>query len=123
MIQLIAVVLGGMLGAASRYGINLLFHHQAEAGFPAATLFVNIAGSFAIGFLWGLSFHSPMSLLWRNFLFIGFLGSFTTFSSFSLESMGMIQKGEFFLAIAYILSQNVLSLGAAFAGYALALKA
>lgn len=115
--QILAIMLGGMLGALARFGTGSLIQKLAGSAFPYGTLTVNVTGSLLIGLLWGFSNHFHFPPVLRTFLFIGFLGSFTTFSSFSLETMGMIQKGQIAPAFLYIILQNVLGISAAFLGY------
>lgn len=62
--------------------------------FPFGTFVVNMIGSFLIGFLWGVADYLPFPPNWRNFIFVGFLGSFTTFSTYMLESLNYIKDGN-----------------------------
>lgn len=89
------VFLGGGIGAAARYWLSGLIHERLGSGFPYGTLVVNIVGCFIIGFVMGSMqerFLSHPSL--RLFLTIGILGGFTTFSSFSYETIAMLKDGE-----------------------------
>lgn len=113
------VFLGGGLGAAARHGVNRAALHLLGAGFPWATLAVNIAGSFAMGLLAG-RFVAAAGLEWRLFLVTGLLGGFTTFSAFSLDAVTLWQRGEPLHAAAYVLASVLLSLLALLAGMALA---
>lgn len=103
--QFILVGLGGFLGAIARFSVNRAFSARAAAdgslaatvqpAFPLSTLLVNVAGSFFIGLLVVLA----GSRLWlegdtRLFLVTGFLGAFTTFSAFSLETLQLFESGE-----------------------------
>jgi CrcB protein len=99
------VFLGGGLGAATRYWLSGWVHERLGSAFPYGTLTVNILGCFVIGLVMGSMeerFLSHPSL--RVFLTIGILGGFTTFSSFSYETIAMIRDGEFAYA-----SLNVLA--------------
>jgi fluoride exporter len=100
------VGLGGFLGSVARYLIAVLFAGYLSSTFPFATLAVNIAGCFLIGILVALSDRSNiLSPEWRIFLTTGFCGGFTTFSTFSYESLRLMQDGEFlYLAINVLLS-------------------
>ena len=102
--ELLLVACGGAAGAVCRYGVGLAFAGAGAAtAFPWGTLTVNIAGSFCIGLLWGLCAGADWFLEWgRAVLVIGFLGAFTTFSAFSIETVLMIHGGRIGTAIAYV---------------------
>jgi CrcB protein len=90
------VFLGGGIGAATRYWLSGLVHGRLGSAFPYGTLVVNILGCFVIGLIMGSMqerFVSTPPL--RLFLTIGILGGFTTFSSFSYETIAMLKDGEF----------------------------
>jgi|APThiThiocy_cv2_1041547.scaffolds.fasta_scaffold30563_4 CrcB protein len=117
-LQLIAAVaLGGAVGSIGRYlagiGVGKLF----GSGFPWGTLIINIAGSFLIGVLvesFALRWNLPQAA--RVFLTVGICGGFTTFSTFSLESALMIERGELGSAAAYIVGSVAVGVLALFAG-------
>ena len=113
MVKTLAVVaLGGALGASLRYLVGL------AVAFPLGTLAVNVAGSFAIGLLWaGMADRGGMPAL---FLMVGLLGGFTTFSSFSLDVLRLIEDGRQPAAGAYIAASVALSLIACWLGLMLA---
>ncbi len=93
MINLLAVAAGGAVGALSRYGLVLVVSRLGFTGFPWATLIANVSGSFLIGLIWALLEHKSMlETPWRALLIVGLLGGFTTFSSFSLETLTMMQQ-------------------------------
>lgn len=107
----LAVAFGGSLGAISRY-ITVLFA-QGVWGlrFPYGTLIVNTSGSFLAGFFVTLLIgRFSVEEYWRLFFFTGFLGAYTTFSSFAAESLFMIEKGQWAKLITNILVNNVGSL-------------
>jgi fluoride exporter len=114
---LLAVAGGGALGAVSRYLVFIAAGHLLGAGFPFGTLIVNIVGSFAMGVLTEI-----MALVWsastqtRLFLVVGFLGAFTTFSTFSLDFVVMYERGRLLLSALYIGASVVCSIGALFFG-------
>jgi CrcB protein len=98
-LNIVLVFLGGGLGAMARYGMQGVVYRWMGAAFPYGTLVVNIVGSFLIGALMSASesrFLLNPSL--RIFLAIGILGGFTTFSSFSFETVSMIRDGEYLFA-------------------------
>ena len=114
--------LGGFLGALLRYLVSgLVYEVLREPLFPYGTLVVNVLGCFAIGLLAGLAeargLFSPEA---RVFLLIGFLGSFTTFSTFGYETLQLLKAGELLLAGANVGGQVMLSLSGVWAGDALA---
>jgi len=107
------------LGAVARYGINQLF--VAQGGSPIwATFFANISGSFILGFIVGfVSTHPTWSLESRMFISVGFLGSYTTFSTLSLTTIQSLQKGDIYSAIFNIGASISIGCAAAFIGIVL----
>jgi CrcB protein len=104
---------GGAIGAVSRYGVNLLAVRIMGHGFPWGTLAVNVAGSFIMGALIALFAHlwqPPESV--RIFFVTGFLGAFTTFSTFSLDTVALYERGDIMLSGLYVLASVILSVGA-----------
>lgn len=97
------VTLGGGLGALARFLVsNWLF---LPGRFPWATLAINIAGSFAIGLLWGIGQQQAWFENWgRYLLVVGVLGGFTTFSAFSLETAALAENGRYLQALGYVLA-------------------
>ena len=86
----LAIAVGGALGSVARHGVNVLVHGRwPMARFPFATLIVNVAGCLIIGLLAGLIMSERLALrfYWREFLFVGILGGFTTFSTFGLDTI------------------------------------
>lgn len=83
---------GGAIGTSLRYLIFVLIEKKTGHGFPWATLIVNLAGSFAIGFFWALFEKTAVSPATRMFIFIGILGSFTTFSTFAFDNMNLFNQ-------------------------------
>ncbi|MBU2926075.1 fluoride efflux transporter CrcB [Colwellia sp. 4_MG-2023] len=89
------VALGGACGASLRFYISQLVLNWLGKGFPFATLMVNITGSFIMGLLYQLIEHEILDInVHRTLIGIGFLGAFTTFSTFSLDSLLLIQQGD-----------------------------
>lgn len=118
--SLLAVALGGSLGALCRYGIAQWIAMTWPKAFPLATLTVNLIGCLIIGILYGLWASRPeFSPVLRQGLFIGFLGAFTTFSTFSLDALRLMENGESLLALGYILLSVCVCLVATWAGLSL----
>lgn len=120
-LQLIAAVAaGGAFGAVGRYLVAAQVTAWAGTGFPLGTLIVNVLGSFVMGLLveLGALVWSPSPEL-RAFLTVGFLGAFTTFSTFSMETVLLYERGALALCALYVALSVVLSVGAFFAALAL----
>ena len=119
MIKLLFIAIGGAGGALSRYGVG---RAMARFGveFPWGTLCVNLVGSFLIGLLAGVQLgisDSPRMRLLMALAITGFLGAFTTFSAFSMESVSLVRREQFVLAGANVLGNCVFGLLLAFAGF------
>ncbi len=108
---------GGAIGTLGRYGLSGFIFNKFEAHFPLGTLVVNLLGSFIIGFLWGLGEKFQFSPNMRVFIFVGLLGGFTTFSSFTLECYDLIRSGEVSRALLYLALSNVLGLAFVYFGF------
>src|SRR3984893_2643917 len=114
------VFLGGGLGAALRHGVNLAAARFAGTGFPYGTLFINVAGSLAMGLLVEyFALKAGLPQRWRLFLTTGILGGFTTFSAFSLDAALLYERGQLAGAAIYVVASVVLAIGALFAGLAI----
>ncbi len=122
MTKSILVGFGGFLGSIARYLAGGAVQRLAEgSAFPYGTLFVNVTGCLAIGFLAALSeARGVLSPEARVFLMVGILGGYTTFSSFGYETLQLVRGGEMPAAAANILVQVVVGLGAVWAGAATA---
>ena len=117
MSNLIFIALGGAGGALARYGLYVLVHGEGPLRFPWATLAVNGLGSFAIGIAYVLIIERGMLHPdWRHIAMIGFLGAFTTFSTFSLEALSLFEAGQLSLALGYVALSVVACLLAVWAG-------
>jgi len=113
----VLVFLGGGLGAAARYGVAGIVQRLTGPVFPFGTLAVNVLGSFLIGLVLGLSErHMSLSPAFRTFFAVGVLGGFTTFSTFSYETMSLVQDGEIISAVANITGTVLCCLGGVWAG-------
>ncbi len=106
----IAVALGGALGSLLRYGLDYLIR-SIPARFPFGTLTVNMLGCLLIGFLWGYFGRMTVSHEFRLFLFTGFLGGLTTFSTFARESQQLLSSGNTGYGILYIVISNFAGIG------------
>lgn len=103
MSNLIFIALGGAGGALARYGLYVLVHGEESVRFPWATLAANALGSFAIGIAYVLIIERAMLHPdWRHIAMIGFLGAFTTFSTFSLEALALFESGRTLVALGYV---------------------
>ena len=109
--KLLMIGLAGACGALSRYGLSLGVHHACGAGFPYGTFIVNILGCFLFGFVWMLFGERLMgSDLLRLMALTGFMGAFTTFSTFSFETVQLIKDAEWILAVVNVTGQIILGL-------------
>ena len=108
---LVAVASGGAIGAILRYVISVWFVNNYASSFPWPTLIANAIGALLIGILYVLIAEKGLvAVTWRPFLIIGLLGALTTFSSFSLEAITLVEQAEWFLAVVYALSSVLLCL-------------
>ena len=103
-----------------KHNLSGLPYKYSNTIFPWGTLLVNISGAFLIGLIWGAFEERGISPQIRTFIFIGFLGGFTTFSTFALETMNLFKEGAIKLAFVNILANNLLSIVLVFVGFFLA---
>jgi CrcB protein len=118
----IAVAVGGAIGSVARHGVNRLVHQGWPLlRFPIATVIVNAVGCCAIGVLAGLiaTGRLPMRTTWREFVFVGILGGFTTFSTFGLDTITLVRGGASDQALMNVLLQLVCGVGGVYAGLVL----
>jgi CrcB protein len=114
---IIYIAIGGMLGTLARYGMQQWVNRNFIFAFPYGTFAVNILGCFLIGIVYALSEKGNLlTPEWRLFLTTGFCGGFTTFSTFSYESMQLMRDGEYLTMIVYSLASMVIGITAVFFG-------
>ncbi len=117
----LAVAFGGALGAVSRLFVYNAFAHATKSTYPWATFTVNVVGSFLIGIAFILiTERMDMGPYWRGIVTVGFLGAFTTFSTFSMDVIALLEQGQFSQAIMYVLSSVMVCIIAAWLGLSLA---
>ncbi|MFQ5570714.1 MAG: fluoride efflux transporter CrcB [Rhodothermales bacterium] len=117
MTKLLLIAAGGAVGAVLRYVVSGLTYRLFDETFPWGTLAVNLLGSFVIGLVWAVLERVVLSPKLTTFLFIGVLGAFTTFSTYSLESFHLLRDGEVRLGLVNILASNVLGLALVYVGF------
>jgi fluoride exporter len=120
--RILAIACGGALGAVARYGLNILFA-KTLLPFPFATFFINVTGSFLIGFLATLfAQRLDVNESLRLFLTVGFLGAYTTFSTFEFETFTLMREKQLPIAILYVSMSFAIGLTGVLAGVWLARK-
>ena len=121
MTDFLIISLGALVGANARYLLSRYAAKELGPVFPYGTLFINIAGSLIVGFfvIWTTE-RVLADPRWRLLIVVGFCGSFTTFSSYAFESMAYLEQGQWLLLVTNVLTNNLLCLGGALAGMALA---
>ncbi len=119
--DLLIISLGAVFGANARWIISRFAARILGPVFPYGTLFINVTGSFIVGFfmIWSTQ-RVLVDPRWRLLIVVGFCGAFTTFSSFAYETMAYVEQGQWLLLFTNFLSNNLLCLAAALGGMALA---
>ena len=119
--DILVISIGAILGANARWIISRYAARVLGPMFPYGTLFINVTGSFIVGFfmIWATE-RVLLDPRWRLLIVVGFCGAFTTFSSYAFETMSYFEQGQWLLMFANFASNNLLCLGAALAGMALA---
>ena len=118
--RLIAIAVGGAIGALLRYAVSGLAYNLFGEAFPWGTMSVNLLGCLLIGFLWQTFEATALSPQLRALIFIGGLGAFTTFSTYGLESLNLLRDGQMRMGLLNILGSNLLGIVAVFVGIVLA---
>lgn len=119
--EILVISIGAIIGANARWIISRYAARFISPVFPYGTLFINVSGSFIVGFfmIWATE-RVLIDPRWRLLVVVGFCGAFTTFSSFAFETMAYFEQGQYFLMLMNFVSNNLLCLGAALAGMAFA---
>lgn len=115
--KLIAVGIGGGIGSIARYSINMAASKLAPINFPIGTLIANLLGCLLIGFLWSYFDRVHINNEYRLFIFTGFLGGFTTFSTFARETEQLFKTGEVFHGLSYLLLSNLFGISMVAVGF------
>ena len=115
--QVLLVGVGGFAGSVLRYLAYLWIDKRFKGVFPLSTLFVNTLGSLILGLIVGLFIKSNISPELRLFLGVGICGSFTTFSTFAMENVSLLEQKDMVTAASYTLASIILGMVMAFAGY------
>ncbi len=119
--KILLIGAGGFVGAIIRYWVGGYIQTLSKgAAFPYATLLINVTGCLVIGYLARLALHNMLSLEMRLLLISGFLGAYTTFSTFGNETVLLMQNNSSLLAYIYIAASIILGLGAVWLGQTLA---
>ncbi len=113
------VAVGGAVGASARYGIGRIIRTNPAAPFPWATFLINISGAFLIGLLVVVASRHGWPGWWRPLLAIGILGGYTTFSTFSLETVELAMHGRYDLAALYAFGSLAVGLAGCWLGMSL----
>jgi CrcB protein len=113
----LAVSIGGILGANTRYLVSLYIAERLGTAFPYGTLLINVTGSLIIGFFLTLAVERfNLDPLWRLFFATGFLGAYTTFSSYTFETAQLVRDGSYGLAFVYLFGSVLAGMIGVFAG-------
>ena len=117
MIQTLSIALGGALGSVARFWLSNVVYAALGRGFPYGTLAVNVLGSLLVGLLYVLLVERfAVASEWRNLWVVGLLGAFTTFSTFSLDTLHLLQQAAYLKAVTNMLLSVVACLVAAYIG-------
>jgi CrcB protein len=120
-VEFLWVGLGGFVGANARYALSVWLIERLGVAFPFHTLLINVSGSLVVGVLVTLfTERLVVDPAWRLLLVVGFLGGYTTFSSYTFEALALVEAGDWPAAAWYVLSSNGLGLIAVFVGLGLA---
>ncbi len=119
--KILAVGCGGFLGAVARYQISLLIGSRLKTDFPLPTFIINITGAFILAFFMTLALDKfEINPWWRLFFTVGFLGAYTTFSTFEYETFNLVTDSQFFLAFLNLFGSALAGIIAVWLGNTLA---
>jgi CrcB protein len=118
---ILCVAAGGLVGAPTRFLVDRFVADRVETDFPLGTFLINISGSFLLGLLTGLDLGGNMPVLVKAFVGTGFCGAYTTFSTWSFETVRLMEEGDYLEAFLNAIGSLLVGLLAAGAGIALGL--
>jgi CrcB protein len=118
-VEYLMIGLGGILGANTRYLVAGWVAERFGLAFPWGTFLINISGSFILGLFLAYMLRYPTYQYPRLFFAVGFLGAYTTFSTFSVETLQLIQNGRLLLALIYMVGSSIIGLFGAWIGFLL----
>ena len=119
MSKLSLLFVAGGLGALARFGLSSVIHRWYEGSFPLGTFVINILGCLLFGMIWSLAEDREIiKVEYRAIILTGFMGAFTTFSTYAFETTGLMRDSAWLMAIANVLGQTILGLIAVTVGMA-----
>ena len=113
------LMVAGALGAVLRFAVDHTVQRRAHSGFPLGTLVVNVTGAFVLGILVGSADHNGLSTAWATVLGTGLIGAYTTFSTFTFDTVRLLENGEWGACVTNVLGSFCAGLFAAGLGLAL----
>jgi CrcB protein len=116
----IAFVVAGSIGAVTRYVIDAVVQQRSRRDHPWGTFIINVSGAFVLGFITGLALYRGLSSTQRTILGTGFCGAFTTFSTFTFETVRLVEEGDTTVAVLNVVGSVTVAIAAAALGLALA---
>lgn len=119
LLKYVAVGIGGFLGAIARYALGIYIGSRYGVRFPLGTFIINMSGSFLVGFILTLLDRTTASTYWRYLIPIGFIGAYTTFSTFEYETLRALQDGQLTIGFLNVALSLVIGFVAVWAGAAI----
>jgi CrcB protein len=116
----IAFVVAGSIGAVTRYVVDALVQQRARRDHPWGTFLINVSGAFVLGFITGLALYHGLNATQKTILGTGFCGAFTTFSTFTFETIRLVEEGDTAVAVLNVVGSVIAAVAAAALGIALA---
>jgi CrcB protein len=116
----VAFVVAGSIGAVTRYVIDAVVQQRSRRDHPWGTFIINVSGAFVLGFITGLALYHGLSNTQRTILGTGFCGAFTTFSTFTFETVRLVEEGDTAVAVLNVVGSVTVAVAAAALGIALA---